>query len=46
MLPFLQYELLLMPLEDQLKWLRQAGFTGVNCFWQGERLAIFGGFKK
>jgi tRNA (cmo5U34)-methyltransferase len=43
---FLNYELLLMPLEDQLKWLREAGFTNVHCFWRSERLAIFGGFKK
>ena len=43
---FLNFEILLLPLEDHLKWLRQAGFVGEKCFWQSARTAIFGGFKK
>lgn|SRR5215813_3515194 len=42
---FLNFEILLLPLEDQLKWLRQAGFREEKCFWQGTRTAVFGGFK-
>ena len=31
--------------EEQLNWLREAGFNPVDCFWKEFRLAIFGGFK-
>ena len=34
------------PLEDQMKWLRDAGFHDVQRFWTGETRALFGGFKK
>jgi SAM-dependent methyltransferase len=34
------------PLEDQMKWLRKAGFEDVRRFWTGETRALFGGFKK
>jgi SAM-dependent methyltransferase len=34
------------PLEDQMKWLREAGFQDVQRFWTGETRALFGGFKK
>ena len=34
------------PLEDQMKWLRDAGFVSVRRFWTGETRALFGGFKK
>ena len=34
------------PLEDQMKWLRQAGFRDVQRFWTGETRALFGGFRK
>ena len=34
------------PLEDQMKWLRDAGFQDVQRFWTGETRALFGGFKK
>ena len=34
------------PLEDQMKWLREAGFQDVRRFWTGENRAVFGGFKK
>lgn len=32
-------------LPDQLRWLRQAGFTKVDCFWIYAGHAIFGGYK-
>jgi tRNA (cmo5U34)-methyltransferase len=31
--------------DEQLSWLREAGFAPVDCFWREFRLAIFGGFK-
>lgn len=33
------------PLFAQLQWLAQAGFTGVDCFWQRGGHALFGGYK-
>jgi hypothetical protein len=33
------------PWDDQLEWLRGAGFDVVKIFWQGENRAVFGGFK-
>jgi SAM-dependent methyltransferase len=32
-------------IEEQLVWLREAGFAGVDCFWKEFNAAIFGGFK-
>jgi tRNA (cmo5U34)-methyltransferase len=32
-------------LEEQLRWLREAGFREVECFWKEGRSAIFGGFR-
>ena len=34
------------PWEDQMKWLRGAGFTNVQFFRQEENRAVFGGFKE
>lgn len=34
------------PLRAQLRWLKQAGFVGVDCFWKYACFAIFGGFKR
>jgi SAM-dependent methyltransferase len=34
------------PLDDQMKWLRDAGFQDVQRFRTGETRALFGGFKK
>jgi tRNA (cmo5U34)-methyltransferase len=31
--------------EDQLEWLRKAGFVDVGCHWQRTNYAIFGGHK-
>ncbi|MCZ2095632.1 MAG: hypothetical protein LC121_05060 [Anaerolineae bacterium] len=33
------------PLFDQLTWLWQAGFYGVDCFWMQAGHAVFGGYK-
>lgn len=33
------------PLFDQLRWLSQAGFHGVDCFWMQAGHAVFGGYK-
>jgi tRNA (cmo5U34)-methyltransferase len=33
------------PLFDQLLWLKEAGFTGVDCFWLQAGHAIYGGYK-
>ena len=33
------------PLSDQLNWLRDAGFSSVDCFWKYAGHAIFGGYK-
>ena len=33
------------PLEPQLNWWREAGFTIVACYWKFLNFAIFGGFK-
>ena len=44
---FLNFEILTHPLESHLEWLREAGFAGTHCFWQGEeRRAVFGGFRR
>jgi len=32
-------------MQEQMGWLRDAGFSPVDCFWKEFRLAIFGGFK-
>jgi ubiquinone/menaquinone biosynthesis C-methylase UbiE len=31
--------------EDQLTWLQQAGFRDVQCFWDGGRRALVGGYR-
>jgi len=36
---------ILAPLEDQCRWLREIGFSDVDCFWEYFELAIFGGRK-
>jgi tRNA (cmo5U34)-methyltransferase len=34
------------PLGEQLAWLREAGFTSVECYWKYLGFAIFGGVKE
>jgi SAM-dependent methyltransferase len=35
----------LAPLDDQLRWLREAGFDHVACHWKWLELAVFGGIR-
>ena len=43
---FLNFDRPRPPWEDQMNWLREAGFNGVRIFWQDKNRAVFGGFKK
>jgi len=43
---FLNFDRPRPPFEEQLSWLRQAGYVDVNCFWKDESRGVFGGFKK
>ncbi len=42
---FLNFDRTKPPLENQMEWLREAGFENVKCFWKNESRALFGGFK-
>jgi ubiquinone/menaquinone biosynthesis C-methylase UbiE len=42
---FLNFDRPRPPCEDQMKWLRGAGFKNVQIFRQEENRAVFGGFK-
>jgi hypothetical protein len=33
------------PLFDQLKWLEEAGFSAVDCFWMRAGFAVYGGYR-
>ena len=35
----------LLDLDTQMRWLRQIGFTDVDCHWKWRELALFGGVK-
>lgn len=37
---------ILAPVEVQCGWLREIGFTDVDCFWKYFELALFGGFRR
>jgi ubiquinone/menaquinone biosynthesis C-methylase UbiE len=43
---FLNFDRHEPPIEEQMKWLRGAGFKDVQCFWRDQNRALFGGFKK
>ena len=43
---FLNFDRPRPPWEDQMQWLRGAGFVDVRIFWQAENRAVFGGFRK
>ena len=42
---FLNFDRMRPSLEDQLEYIKVAGFERVQCFWQGDRRAVIGGFK-
>jgi SAM-dependent methyltransferase len=43
---FLNFDRMRPSLAEQLKWLSQAGFSNVQCIWDGGRRALIGGFRK
>ena len=43
---FLNFDQMHPSRQDQLAWLKEAGFTKVECFWDGGRRALVGGFRK
>ena len=43
---FLNFDRHRPPIADQMQWLRGAGFADVQCFWQDENRAVFGGFNR
>jgi len=43
---FLNLDRMRPSVEEQLQWLRDAGFVAVKSFWDGGKRAIVGGFKK
>jgi ubiquinone/menaquinone biosynthesis C-methylase UbiE len=43
---FLNFDRMTPSLEEQMKWLREAGYENVKSFWDSGRRALLGGFKK
>ena len=43
---FLNFDRPRPPWEDQMQWLRDAGFEDVQIFWRGENRAVYGGFRR
>jgi hypothetical protein len=31
--------------DEHVAWLREAGYSPVDCFWRDLRIALFGGFR-
>jgi ubiquinone/menaquinone biosynthesis C-methylase UbiE len=42
---FLNFDRMTPSKEDQLTWLQEAGFRNVQCFWDGGRRALVGGYR-
>jgi len=42
---FLNFDRMTPSMNEQLKWLREAGFKNVRCFRHSGRRALIGGFK-
>ena len=43
---FLNFDRMTPSKQDQLTWLEEAGFSDVQCFWDGGRRALVGGYRK
>jgi cyclopropane fatty-acyl-phospholipid synthase-like methyltransferase len=43
---FLNFDRMTPSLKQQTKWLAEAGFENVQCFWDGGRRALVGGFRR
>ena len=43
---FLNFDRMRPSQKDQLKWLEEAGYENVKCFWDGGERALVGGFKQ
>ncbi|MDH3446087.1 MAG: class I SAM-dependent methyltransferase [Deltaproteobacteria bacterium] len=42
---FLNFDRMVPSKKDQLKWLKEAGFGNVKCYWDGGKRAVLGGFN-
>jgi SAM-dependent methyltransferase len=42
---FVNFDRMTPSLKEQIKWLKEAGFVNVTCFWDGGRRALIGGFR-
>ena len=42
---FLNFDRMTPSKEDQLTWLREAGFSDLRCLWDGGRRALVGGYR-
>ena len=42
---FLNFDRMRPSLDEQLDYVKAAGFVRVKCFWQGDKRAVIGGFK-
>ena len=43
---FLNFDRMTPSKQEQMKWLKEAGFTRVQCYWDGGRRALVGGYRK
>jgi len=43
---FLNFDRMTPSRDEQLSWLKEAGFADVKCFWDGGRRAVVGGNRK
>ena len=43
---FLNFDRMTPSKKEQMKWLKEAGFADVKCFWDGRRRALVGGYRR